>query len=414
VSVEPRHNPFVRFSVKQGVLINIFFLVCLVGGIYVTRNIAVDAYPNVDMDAAAIFTVWIGASPDEIDNLVTARIEDELQGIVGIDRVVSDSRPNRSTVFVKFKENLADADVDKAFQDIRSALERVDLPADAEEPLLRRQTVFEIFPLISIAVSYGRPEREPVARAIARELREELLAFDGIAKIDDRNIRDPEYTVFVDRRKAERYDVTIEEVVGLLKATNRNVPAGEVARPDGSEIAVKAAGNYRTLGELADTIIRQDPGGAHVRVSDIARVVRGYAERDVRSRFNGRDAIILPVAKEEHRNSLELVDAVRAHLEEFKKRGLPDGITIGIPLDSSQIIRDRLSILLSNLGGGIVLVFLALWVGIGVRNALLAIIGIPFCYLVAVMFMSLIGVSVNAVIKLSQYRCLMMPTLLPF
>ena len=122
----PKGNPFVRFSVKQGVLINILFVVCLVGGMYVTQNIPVDAYPNVDLDAAAIYTIWIGASPEEIDNLVTARIEDELASIIGIDRIVSDSRPNRSTILVKFKEDLADAEVDRAFSDIRAALERID------------------------------------------------------------------------------------------------------------------------------------------------------------------------------------------------------------------------------------------------------------------------------------------------
>ena len=67
-----------RFAVRQGVLVNVLFVVCLVAGLYASRNVAVDAYPNVDLDAAAIYTVWIGASPAEIDNLVTARIEDEL------------------------------------------------------------------------------------------------------------------------------------------------------------------------------------------------------------------------------------------------------------------------------------------------------------------------------------------------
>jgi HAE1 family hydrophobic/amphiphilic exporter-1 len=387
-----------RFSVRSGVLVNILFLICLLAGTYVARTIAVDAYPNVDLDAAAIYTIWIGASPDEIDNLVTSPIEDELAGIVGIDRVVSDSRPNRSTILVKFREDLSDDEVDRAFQDIRAALERVDdLPDDVERPYLHRQTIFEIFPLISIAVAYDDPAREPVAREVARELREDLLDIDGISKIEDRNIREPEFTVFVDRERAERFDVTLEEVVTLLRATNRNIPAGEVGGGVGVEAAVKAAGNYKSIAELEQTVIRQDPGGAHVRVRDIARVVAGFEKRDVKSRFNGREAIVLPVAKEEGRNSLELVDAVRAHLDKVRERGLPAGIELGVPLDSSQIIRDRLSILLSNLAGGIVLVFLALWAGIGVRNAALAVIGIPFCYLVAVMFMETIGVSVNAI-----------------
>jgi len=387
-----------RFSVKQSVLVNILFVVCLVGGVYASRSVAVDAYPNVDLDSAAIFTVWIGASPGEIDNLVTARIEDELESIRGIDRIVSDSRPNRSSILVKFQEDLSDADVDRAFSDIRAALERIeDLPEDAERPILRRQTVFEIFPLASVAVSYDREELEPVAREVARELREILLEIDGVAKIEDRDLREPELTVFVDPQKLERFDVTLEEVLDLLQATNRNVPAGELGNAAGGEIGVKAAGNYLTLRDLADTIIRQDPGGAHVRVRDIARVEAGFEERDVMSRYRGKDAVILPITKEAASNSLDLVNEVRTKVDAFKARGLPAGLDAGLALDSSQIIRDRLTVLFSNLGTGIVLVFLALWTGIGIRNAFLAIIGIPFCYLLAVVFMEAIGVSVNGI-----------------
>jgi HAE1 family hydrophobic/amphiphilic exporter-1 len=387
-----------RFSVRKGVLVNILFVVCLLAGYYGVRHIAVDAYPNVDLDAAAIYTVWIGASPEEIDNLVTARVEDELEGIRGIDRIVSDSRPNRSSILVKFRETLSDSEVDRAFQDIRAAMERIDdLPEEAERPRLVRQTVFEIFPLVSVAVSYDRPELEPVARAVARELREELFTIDGVAKIDDRDLREPEYTVLVDRTRLERYDVTLEEVVALAAATNRNVPAGELARIDGDEYGIKAAGNYLTARDLEETVIRQDPDGAHILVRDVARVVPGFEERDVFSRFNGRDAVILPVSKEEGRNSLELVDTIRPLLDDFTARGLPEGLEIGIPLDSSQIIRDRLNVLLSNLATGMILVFLALWMGIGVRNAILAIIGVPFCYLVSVLFMGAIDVSLNAI-----------------
>ncbi|MCZ6785646.1 MAG: efflux RND transporter permease subunit, partial [Planctomycetota bacterium] len=383
---------------RQGVLVNLLFLVCLVAGGLSVRRIAVDAYPNVDLDAAAIYTVWIGASPEEVDTLITSKIEDELEGIRGIDRVVSESRPNRSSIVIKFKENLSDDDVDRAFQDIRSELDRIDdLPEDAEKPLLRRQTIFEIFPLTTVAVSFDDPELEAEARRVARDLREQLLTIDGVAKIDDRNLRDPEFTILVDRARMDRYDITFEEVAALLEATNRNVPAGEIRLRGGAEVAVKAKGNYIDARDISETIIRQDAGGGHVRVRDIARVVAGFEERDTKSRYNGADAILLPVAKDEGRNSLDLVDAVRAALKEFKSGGLPPGIKAGIALDSSQIIRDRLTILLTNLASGIVLVFIALWAAIGIRNAGLAIIGIPFCYLFALLFMDAMGISVNAI-----------------
>jgi len=250
---------------------------------------------------------------------------------------------------------------------------------------------------MSVAVGYARPELEPAARAVARELREELLEIDGVAKVDDRNIRDREVHVDVDPARLERYDVTLEEVLALLEAGNRNVPAGELKRATGAEAGLKAEGNYTTARDVESAVVRNDAGGHPLRVRDVARVVQGFEKRDVYSRFDGRPAIILPVSKEEGRNSLTLVDTVKRELEAFRARGLPEGIDIGIALDSSQIIRDRLDILLKNLAFGVVLVFLALWVGIGIRNAFLAIIGIPFSYLVALLFMGGTDVTVNAI-----------------
>ncbi len=394
----PRKPSLARFATRHVVLFNLLFVVFLLAGGLVAQRIPVDAYPDVDLDAATVMTVWLGASPEEIDTLVTSRVEDEIEGIRGIDRIVSESRPNRSNILIKFQETLSDADVDRAFQDIRAALERInDLPEDAEEPILQRQTVFEIFPLAQVAVSYEAPDLEPAARAVARRLREELLRIDGVAKIDERDIRDPEYTILVDSARAERYDVTLPEIAQLLQATNRDVPAGEIGLQGGGEIALKAAGNYRSLADVEETVIRQDPGGSHVRVRDVARVVEGYEERDIVTRFMGADAILLPISKEHDQNSLSLVDEVNAVLDKFRQNGLPEGVGIGMALDSSQIIRDRLRILLTNLGWGIALIFLVLSAGIGIRNAVLAVIGIPFCFLTALLFMDAIGVSVNAI-----------------
>jgi len=387
-----------RYVVRHRVLFNILFFVCMLAGIFAVRRMPVDAYPNVDLDAAVISTVWIGSSAEEVDTLVTVKIEEELQGIRGVDRIISDSRPNRSSILIKFIETLSDSELDRAFQDIRAAIERIDdLPAETEKPVLTRQTVFEIFPLISIGVGYDRPEREAVARSVARELREELLAIDGVAKVQDRDLREPEVQVLVDPERAERHDVTLEEIVRRLRATNRNVPAGELKTASGGEIGVKAAGNYLSTRDVEETVVREDASGAHVRVRDVARVVRGFEKRDVRGRFRGRDALILPVSKDEGRNSLSLVDEVRELLDRFVARGIPQGIDIGVALDSSQIIRDRLSVLLGNLAQGVLLVFGVLCLGVGFRNSLLAIVGIPFSFLVAFLCMNAMGVSINAI-----------------
>ena len=114
-------NP-ARFAVKQTVLMHLLFVVGMAAGVFVLMDMNVDVFPNISFAQAKINTVWRGASADDIEDLVTRRIEEEIEEIGGIDRIVSHSQKDLSLIDVKFKENLSDAEFDRYFNDLRAAV----------------------------------------------------------------------------------------------------------------------------------------------------------------------------------------------------------------------------------------------------------------------------------------------------
>ena len=126
------------FSVRQSVLVNLLFMVCMVAGFVSFNRLPVDFFPDISFNASLIGTVWSGASAEEVERLITTKIEEEIRDIPDIKEMTSESRANYSSIFIEWKETLTDAEYESAINDLRAAIERVDdLPPDAEEPYLR-------------------------------------------------------------------------------------------------------------------------------------------------------------------------------------------------------------------------------------------------------------------------------------
>ncbi len=408
---DPRQPPksthrmtIARFSLSQAVLLHLLFFVVLLAGGLVIGVMPVDVYPDVDLDEATIDTFWPGATAEDVERLVTDRIEDQIQDVRGVSRILSDSKPDASLIRVRFRESLTAVQLDAAFRELRSAVERVtDLPSEAKKPLIKRISLSEVFPLLWVVVQDTGGLGEEASHDVILRLKPVLREIPGVAKVDDKLIRDRELRVSVDRERLRKLDLTLDEVANVLEQYNRNVPSGTLAYPRG-EYGVRAAGEVTEPDQLGDIAVYKDPTGAHVYLRDIADISRDFERKTFFARFNGNDCKALSIAKTDEADSRFVADAVAQAIREFQEH-TPEGIEISICLDSSEIIRSRMRILLTNLASGVVLVFLTLWGVMGLRNAGLAIVGIPFAFLSALMAMHAMGVSLNAVSLFALVLC---------
>ncbi len=368
----------------------------MVAGFMVYQRLPVDIYPDISLDEAFISTPYPGASPEDVEHHVTKKIEEELEDIPGVSRIASLSVPNVSNIFVKFREDLDKPDFEAAFQEVRARLDRVtELPQEAEEPLLTRLTLAEVWPIVQVVVSYDGVATERQGRAVALDLKDRLRDVTGIAKIKEVGIREREIHILVDKEKLEEYQLSLTEVAAILTSSNQNIPVGNV-QTTGEEYTVRAVGNVADPDELGAIVIKKSPTGAHVFLRDVATVVEDFERQLVMARYLGKPACYLYIAKLREADSISVRNRVEAVLDGYRHR-LPPGVEISLFADATQMISSRLTVLKRNLGVGIVLVFVILWMFIGARNSMMAVIGIPFSFLCAFVFMAFIEVSLNAV-----------------
>ena len=170
-----------RFSIRQVVLVNLLFGVLIVAGLLSLARTPLDLFPDVSFNQAIVFTVWPGASADEMEKLVTTRLEAEVRQVGGIKKWTSFSSHGTSEISVEWDETLSEVEQQAALNDLRGAIDRVaDFPAEAEEPFLLELSMSEIFNVAMIAVSDTGGVGEHALREVARDLERKLEEVPGV------------------------------------------------------------------------------------------------------------------------------------------------------------------------------------------------------------------------------------------
>ena len=394
-----------RAVLRNRIFFNLAFVLLLVGGVIAYRTIPVDVYPDVPFNEATITTTWAGATAKEIELLVTQKLEDELLTLQDVVKVRSRSSRNRSLINIKFAEALSPQEFQNRITDLRAAVQRVgDLPSEAERPVVAPLTTWELWPLCKVVISGGEPgqpfsvEQEFQARQVARRLQPVLRQLAGVQKVSE-SFREPEIHIEVRQERLWDYGLTLLEVAERLRSLNRDFSAGQLSLQTG-QFVLSTKGGREDPGRLEELVLFQRENTSPIRLGDLAEVSIGFEEAYLYERFNRQPCLTLAIVKEGPADSIQVVEAIKAELERYKReqaQRLPEGIALELVLDSSQIIRSRIRVLVNNLFGGILLVGVVLWLTLGARNALLALLGIPFSVLCAFIFFEPLGLTLNAI-----------------
>jgi len=380
-----------EFSLRQTVFVNVLFFVCLLGGIAAFTRIPVEYYPDVTLNAVSISTVWPGASAEEVERLVTQKLEEELSAVTDIQEMRSTSRADISTILIDLDEMLDEAEYESAVNDVRAALDRVDdLPEDAEEPYLRE--IFAQAPVVSIAIVDVGGVGPTALREIARDAARRLEQLPGVKMADRRGAQEREIRVLVDRDAAARYGLGVGDVAARIRAHNLNLPAGTFGSGQG-EATVRAQGDYESVDEILDTVILENSNGTLVRLAEVARIEEGLEKRRYASRYGGHPAQLLTIIKKDDQDAIELVERVDRWLAEYR---VPPEVEVYKALDTAAFVAPQMATLVENLALGILLVVAILWFTIGFRNAALTSIAIPFSFLTAMIFFPILDITINA------------------
>ncbi|MBW2507194.1 MAG: efflux RND transporter permease subunit, partial [Deltaproteobacteria bacterium] len=387
------------FAVRQPVLVNLVAISMVVVGGLVLGSMHRESLPTMPTGWGSVTTVYAGASPEEIEQLVTIPVEHAIGDVDEIDEIWSSSKEGIS--YVSFKLHSDVDDMTAAIMEVSNEVNRIDdLPIDAERPVVREFKVD--FPTITVAVRGEVPE--VVLRQVGKDLADRIERLPGVSGIWRNGIRDREFRVEVDPDRLAAYQLPLTAVTHALRLRASNVPVG-TTKGEGDARLVRGMTRVDDVEELAAVVIRPDARGGSVRVGDVADVRNTFAAGDFSGRVNGEPAIVLTVRKEEQADSLRISDDVHALVASLAPT-LPPGVTIDLFGDAAAEVEHSLGALYANAIVGLVLVLLMLWTAVGARNATMAAIGLPVALAGALIAMHVMGITINMMSLLALILCL--------
>ena len=379
----------IEFSIGNPVIVNLLVLLILISGAVSYLRLKRELFPDFSRRVIRIDTVYAGASPEEVEELITARIEDRVRNVDGVNEMLSSSREGQSEIRLRMQ---SDTEMSRALGDVRAALDRVvDLPEDAEEPQVSE--VLSTIPVITVSLSGDIPEQE--LREIAKDVRDQLRRVDGVSAVSIFGIRESRILIEIDPERLDQYRLSLDEIRAAVGNQNRNVPGGALKTARG-EILVRTLGVAGGVADVERMILRSTDTGHALTVGDVAEVRESFEDATVLARFDGKPALNLVVIKELSGDAISVAERVRDSVAEIRKT-LPATVSVGLFNDFSVFIRNRLSTLGESGAIGLTIVLAVLCVFVRGRIALMTSLGIPFAVLGCLVLMSIGGLSLNMI-----------------
>ena len=376
------------YFANNPVAANLMMGLMLVGGLLAGLRLTAQIFPTIDPRQVSVSVPYPGATPSEVEEGITRRVEEAIFGIDGVDRVLSTASENLGTVTAELKDFV---DAMRVRDDIEAAVDRLaDFPPeDAEQAdIVRAETLSDV---LSLVVSTELPEAELMRGA--EMLEEALLALPTVSLVSMLGARDYEIAIEVREEALRRYDLTIGQVANAVRMSSLNLASGEL-RTEAGNLLLRTNTKRIRGDEFEDVVLRALPDGSILRLDDVANVRDGFADVDLINEYNGRQSVFVRVQKSEAEDVLEIAEEIKTMLADFE---LPSGVDIEVWDDQTEILADRVNLLVRNGVLGFMLVFLFLFVMLDLRLAIWVAMGVPISFLGAFLFFEFFGVNVNMV-----------------
>ena len=384
-------NRIIKFSLSNKLLVMLAVVLVTVGGIYSTKKIEVDVFPDLTMPTVVVLTDAHNMAPEEVERLVTFPIETAVNGATNVRRVRSSSSQGFSFVWVEFDWGM---DIYKARQIIseKMGLLSGQLP-DGIVPMLAPQSsvMGEIMFVGMQADSTSMMELRTLAEWVIKPA---VLATGGVSNVTIIGGDYKQYQVLADPVKMDLFGVTMDELEAAVGAMNVNIGAG-VVRDYGNEYNLRGVGRTDNLDEMGSTLVKMN-GDLAVRIADVADVIIAPAVKQGYASQNGEPAVILSISKQPGVNTLDVTQNIERNLESIKK-SLPSDVRI-----DSKIFRqaDYIQSSVNNVGRslieGAICVILVLFLFLtSLRSTIISLLAIPLSLLGTVIVLYLIGMDIN-------------------
>ena len=361
-------NFIVSFT-RNTVFANIVLVMIFISGWMAARSMIRETFPEFSLDMISITVPYPGADPEEIEEGISRKIEEAIEGLEGVKQYTTKSSENVGTAMIEVQENY---DINEILDRVRSKIDAVStFPVDAEKPIINEMLIKDTVMLLCL--SGDMSERR--MKEFAENTKDEIRKIPGISQVEIFGNREYEISIEVSEKRLREYGLTFAQVTNAIRRSNLNLAGGTI-RSKGEEIRVRTMGRKYTGKEFASIVILAGPGGEIITLDRLAVIKDGFTEDPVNATINGKQSILVIVYKTPEEDALAIAESVQNFVNK-KQQQIPEDIIIKTIYDGTDILRARINLLVKNGCIGICLVFILLWIFMDMRLSFWCGMGIP-------------------------------------
>ncbi len=339
--------------IKRPVFTTMLVMLLVVFGLGAYPTLGIDLNPDVDFPIVTVNVTYTGASPEEMESLITKIVEDSVSTIAGIKTLSSVSRSGSSVTTIEFEFG---TDPKLAANEVREKVAgvRKRLPEAVDEPVVQRFDPNSQAIIYFSLVSDSRPRGE-IRKIAVDVVKDELQRLDGVGQVDVYGAAEREILLLVEPQKLEAYNVSYQKILEIVNSQNVNTPGGRV-QEKGTELTVRTIGKYQTIEDIKNIVV-DNQGGRLIKLGDVVTVKDGWSEERVYSKANGTPSVMIAVQKQSGSNTVDVAERVKKTMEDLEKRVLPADLKVYTVRDGSVYIRNSVEdVIVSLIFGGLLAV----------------------------------------------------------
>ncbi len=378
----------VALFIRNPFYANMIIALFIIGGSYSFFNLTKSFFPERSERFINVSVYYPGASPKEMEEGITARLEEATRGLVGIKRITSTSSENVSIVTI---ETDGKYDIDEVLADVKNSVDGISaFPVDAERPIVAKQRSTTMAAFMGLT---GNVDLLTL-KYTAQEIEDDLLNSGIISQVQINGFPPLEISIEISEENLLRYNLTFDEISRAISANNRDISAG-IIRSDNEEILIRSRNRSTDPSEIGEIVIRANVDGSNVFLRDVADVKMKFSETPMSSKMNGQQSVSVNVMKLPEEDLATISNFLYTYVEEFNEKH--SNQTLVITYDFLEVLNSRLSLLYNNGGIGLLLVLIALGLFLSLRLSFWVAFGIPASFFGMFILGFMYGLTINMI-----------------
>ena len=378
----------IRWFITNTVAANLLMVFILIAGFFTLSRLRMEVFPDITIPIINVSVIYPGASPEDIEESICVKVEEQVQGINGLKRITSSSNEGYGSINIEVENGY---DIDEVKDEVKSQVDAItSFPEGAEKPTVRS---FDGQPeVITIAV-HGEVDEVSLLN-IAEKIRDEVSELPSITQT--RLGKKPrEISIEVSENTLQKYGLSFDYIANRIRSSSMDVPGGAIETYDG-EILIRSKGQAYTGGDFGLIPVLSMPDGSTLLLRDIATINDGFQDVEYDIKFNSEPAKLIRVYRTGDQNALDIADEVHEYLEK-KNTLMPPGISLTPMKDESVILRGRIELLTDNAYLGLCLVLLVLALFLKPKLAVWVSLGIPISFMGGFWLLPVFDISINMI-----------------